>query len=148
MIQTNCRKGHYKTIAYHATKLVVTLVDVPQGSGLGPFLFNIYLNDLIDIVKRTEICNFVDDKTSFSIWYNSKRVMKNVEYDCITLVEWFSDNYFTLNADKCYLLASGYKNEALFANMGVATIWEENTVKLLDVIIDSGLTFNKHVRDL
>ena len=73
--------------------------------------------------------------------------MENVEYDCLTLVEWFRDYYLILNADKCHLLASGYKNVAMFAKVGDTTIWEENAVELLGLIIDSGLTFNKHVKE-
>ena len=64
-----------------------------------------------------------------------KEAMKNVEYDCITLVEWLHHNYFTL--DKCHLLASGYKNEDICLS-GSATLWEENVPKLLGLNIDSG----------
>ena len=122
------------------------LTGVPQGSVLGPLLFNIYLNDLFYIADKADICNFADDTTPYSCGYELKEVMEDVEYDCITLVEWFRDNYLTLNADKCHLLASGYKNEAMFAKVGDALIWEENAVKLLGLIIDSGLTFNNHVK--
>ena len=122
------------------------LTGVPQGSVLGPLLFNIYLNDLFYIADKADICNFADDTTPYSCGYELKEVMEDVEYDCITLVEWFRDNYLTLNADKCHLLASGHKNEAMFAKVGDALIWEENAVKLLGLIIDSGLTFNNHVK--
>ena len=89
---------------------------------------------------------FADDTAPCLCGYELKEVMEDVDYDLITLLEWFLDNYLTLNADKCHLLASGHKNEAMFAKVGDALIWEENAVKLLGLIIDSGLTFNNHVK--
>ena len=104
------------------------------------------LNDLFYIAKEASLCNFTDDTMPYSCGYKLKDVMKNVKHDCITLVEWFRENYLTLNDDKCNLLASRYKNEALFAKVGETLIWEENAIKLLGLIIDSGLTFNNHVK--
>ena len=54
--------------------------------------------------------------------FNLKEVMIDVEHDCTLLVEWFRDNHLTLNADKCHLLVTGHKYEAMYASVGDALL--------------------------
>ena len=101
---------------------------------------------MFDTAERTDICNFADDTTPYSSHHNLKEAMTNVEHDCAMLVEWFRDNFMTLNAEKCHLLVSGYKEEMMFAKVGDALIWKEYVAKLLGILIESHLSFDKHVK--
>ena len=57
------------------------LRGLPQGSVLGPILFNIFMNDLILFIQETEVCNFADDTAIYSCSLNYKEEAHKLSND-------------------------------------------------------------------
>jgi len=124
------------------------LKGVPQGSVLGPLLFNIYLNDLLWVGEYTDVCNLADDTTLYGSNMDLSELLRQLEHDSHLAIEWFESNYMKLNKDKCHLLLAGHKHEYISANIGGNRIWESLQERLLGVTIDNKLRFNDHIKDL
>ena len=80
------------------------MYDVPQGSILGPLLFNIYINDLFLFSTGFKIANYADDCSPFEFSGTTNDVILKLENDAIILMQWFKNNYMKLNPDKCDMI--------------------------------------------
>ena len=123
-------------------------IGVPQGSVLGPLLFNVFINDIFWFVHRTKICNYADDTTIFACHPDLDTIIKQLEEDSSVIVKWFSDNFLKLNDDKCHLMIFGEKSTEATVSIGNSMINESDYEKLLGVTFDKKLSFKKHVEDL
>ena len=72
-------------------------------------------------------------------------LLRNLENDTASAIDWFELNYTKLNQDKCHFLISGNTSEYLWVQVGEHKIWESLQEKLLGLNIDKNLNFNEHL---
>ena len=100
------------------------LTGVPQGSILGPLLFNIYLNDLFYLENDCDVCNFAEDTTPYACDTNLESLMFRLEFVTEQAIEWFEINYMKLNVDKCHLIIGGIRKLVSQQKLVVIRFWK------------------------
>ena len=73
------------------------LTDAPQGSILGPLLFNILLADLRFTLNNTEIANYADITTLYVIFDNKDKLIACLEKSAEDMLKWFDGNLMKSN---------------------------------------------------
>ena len=96
---------------------------------------------------NTSVCNLADDTTPYASDKDLPTLLRNLESDISSVMDWFQANYMILNAAKCHFLLSGPKNvvEHTYVKVGGQIIWESLKEKLLGLIMDKKLKFPHHV---
>ena len=125
----------------------IILSGVPQGSILGPLLFNIYICDLFYIIQEHEFVSYADDNTPFAIGKSFADVRDNLEAIWNEFFQWLSNNQMHGNPDKSHFITNQI-DSSLKLNISDQTISNCDKVKLLGVTFDNKLTFEPHIENL
>ena len=80
---------------------------IPQGSILGPLLFNIFINDIFMIIEQSDICNFADDNTLYSRGKSLTDIKENLVSDTKSILNWFKLNSLKANPGKFQFMILG-----------------------------------------
>ena len=122
------------------------LSGIPQGTVLGPLLFVLYINDILDNVKCDGFL-FADDTKIFKA-ITCKEEALHLQSDIDTMKKWSDVWGMEFNRDKCHVLTLGnfdnirYTHRYKIDTVEIEHVSEE---KDLGVLIDSGLTFEGHI---
>lgn len=110
-------------------------LGIPQGSVLGPFLFNLFIIDLAGELK-CEFLQFVDDLKLYTTIKNSN-VCTKLQNDITIFSTWCISNNLKRNINKCKFLRSYF--------IGHTELEKVHSIRDLGVIFDSKLKFDKHI---
>ena len=121
---------------------------VPQGSILGPLLFSVYVNDVVNASQEMKLTLYADDKNSCMSGNNPFSLINNVNFELNLIYQWIKANYLILNITKTYfiLFAKNFFHGPLPpVRMGDLIIQRAYSTKFLGIIVDYRLTWENHI---
>ena len=117
------------------------------------FFMEFYMDQ--SLVHLFSISYFISWKTSqwpvplatpYSANKTNYLVIKEIEHFSEVLFKWFAFNYMKINCGESHILSSG--NDNVSANIDDNSIISENKNELLDITLDSKLSFKDHINNL
>uniref|UniRef100_A0A8C6SXY0 Reverse transcriptase domain-containing protein n=1 Tax=Neogobius melanostomus TaxID=47308 RepID=A0A8C6SXY0_9GOBI len=123
-------------------------VGVPQGSILGPVLFSLYINDLPDACRNTQIQMYADDAVIYTPAKNIQEAGRILTSEMAQVQNWLSKSCLLLNTKKTVCMMFSKQNKKttnLHVFLRDVELELVQEFKYLGVVLDSTLTFKSHV---
>ena len=127
---------------------------VPQGTVVGPLFFNLYVNDLPELISRpAHILQYADDCLVFSSDKKTETALEILQDNIYKLEEYLCLNRLNLNGSKTEFITFSLKNDKRLndsktVTVGSTLVKKSDHCKYLGVTIDKHLGFQTQVKVL
>lgn len=129
----------------HKSQEFLAISGVPQGSCLGPLLFNIFINDLLNSLTCPALA-YADDLKLFST-IESRADMNLLQENLNIISDWCSVSGLMLNVGKCCFMSYTRSMVCRTPSYNIAgeCLSNVSSFKDLGVLFDAKLSFANHI---
>ena len=134
----------------HLSTSVNVMSGVPQGSVIGPILFILFVNDIVDILPDSVTCKLFADDIKLYSSVDVSLPINSLHVSLDLIVEWANIWQLPINSSKCSVLHLGSKFVQSNADYFIKnqTIVSLSEVRDLGILLDDGLRFNRHISQI
>ena len=143
-----CNRTQYIRLQDGISGVKNITTGVPQGSILGPTLFLLFINDIVNVSDKFKYILYADDS---NLMYSFNKTSLNHTIDTINnellqLDNWLIANKLILNIDKTKFTIFSYRSNVVLEGIKIKdnVIGYTRETKFLGIYLDNNLTFTNH----
>ena len=130
----------------HCSNFIAVKSGVVQGSVIGPLLFILYINDIMDLIDAPSVCKLYAD--DLKLYSEVKTCTNSITSSLLRIEDWSRVWQLKINCSKCAVIHLGNSNPLVQYSIDKVNLPNVKSIRDLGVVYSDKLDFNEHISNI